>query len=1011
MNILNYLLSLFFLFSINQVHAQFSIFNTENPDIPYLFSSNSDGTDYANGRGIVGDKYYYVSAIGLNGYSENIYDIGAYSGNFKVASGQVYQRLAVAFFEGQTLRLERIMMDGTVDDFLTYEFPASSSVTLTDMVSYNEIQAVGAFYISGLETLANGDKVLFTLKYDEDLDFKWRMDVPVDASVTEVYSIDQLFQNIFYGVVLTYVEPTDLSVQVLRINQEGEIAWETNILENSPTATPVVSRFYGHYDKVYVYGNHLTSDGISTDYFAKIFDAESGEAILDRTTTFTPGSTAEESALQVQVVQPLIGPFSNGVYVEAGLSFLSNPNGQLYITQRTPDGQIKWYKEYDYYPELQYISQNGYICGKMNNQGWYGYFHPFFGDLEKRNESCSNSVNLAANACVTMSSEALGGAAFQVIDGLTHSNAATNFAATTVEEYRPYIQLDLGQIYWIDSIKVYPSNNPEYVLENAVIYGDLNELPTDVTRANMTAEFEDGFYPSPVTEPTVLAAFSGATLGNFPARYFGIYKSGFGTLEIEEIEIYGCEIADCEDNDGDGVCLFEDCNDFDALVPALPGTPCDDGNPLTDNDQIQQDHCTCLGGSPDIDYDNDGVPSSEDCNDYGEVNCSHFLRYRPSYNHGALDPNTCECFTETQPSGCNLNYQVNGSTLTFYGIKDDGQTGLNLFDANWNVLFSCDANNCNEPVLVFPNLPDGDYHFSVQIWSFTDCEISGTINIDQNACADFDGDGICNIDDPAPNNANLPTTPGTPCNDCNTNTTNDVIQADGFTCSGTLIACPDVDADGVCEDEDCDDNDPNIPAQPGTICDDGDPNTENDVILGDGCTCMGELPCPDADEDGVCADEDCNDNNPDLPTAEGTPCDDNDLSTINDMIQADGCTCLGNPVIATNSDTINYFGGNGSPSPNTPSNQHPTSKFNSLKLLPNPVNNYLTVLFHAEIEQLEEVIIYNNHGHALLKFSQETVVGRNALQVDVSSLKNGVYFVKLKNAAAVERLIKVGGYR
>ena len=49
----------------------------------------------------------------------------------------------------------------------------------------------------------------------------------------------------------------------------------------------------------------------------------------------------------------------------------------------------------------------------------------------------------------------------------------------------------------------------------------------------------------------------------------------------------------------------------------------------------------------------------------------------------------------------------------------------------------------------------------------------------------------------------------------------------------------------------------------------------------------------DSDGDGVCSDVDCNDNNPNVPTTPGTPCDDGNFSTINDQISADGCTCVG----------------------------------------------------------------------------------------------------------------------
>jgi len=57
----------------------------------------------------------------------------------------------------------------------------------------------------------------------------------------------------------------------------------------------------------------------------------------------------------------------------------------------------------------------------------------------------------------------------------------------------------------------------------------------------------------------------------------------------------------------------------------------------------------------------------------------------------------------------------------------------------------------------------------------------------------------------------------------------------------------------------------------------------------------GDPTCTDADEDGVCAADDCDDNNPAVGAKQvvGTSCDDGDATTINDQIQADGCTCAG----------------------------------------------------------------------------------------------------------------------
>ncbi|MGK0364619.1 MAG: hypothetical protein ACI85O_001677 [Saprospiraceae bacterium] len=58
-------------------------------------------------------------------------------------------------------------------------------------------------------------------------------------------------------------------------------------------------------------------------------------------------------------------------------------------------------------------------------------------------------------------------------------------------------------------------------------------------------------------------------------------------------------------------------------------------------------------------------------------------------------------------------------------------------------------------------------------------------------------------------------------------------------CSGTG-GCPDNDEDGVCAADDCDDNDPAFPMTPGTTCDDGNADTTDDVIQADGCICAGQ---------------------------------------------------------------------------------------------------------------------------------------------------------------------------
>lgn len=79
------------------------------------------------------------------------------------------------------------------------------------------------------------------------------------------------------------------------------------------------------------------------------------------------------------------------------------------------------------------------------------------------------------------------------------------------------------------------------------------------------------------------------------------------------------------------------------------------------------------------------------------------------------------------------------------------------------------------------------------------------------------------------------TPPGPNCLDCEESVTIPI----------TIIDCVciddggDSDGDGICDEQDCAPQDPNLPTTPGTVCNDGDPNTDNDVIQADGCSCAG----------------------------------------------------------------------------------------------------------------------------------------------------------------------------
>ncbi len=126
---------------------------------------------------------------------------------------------------------------------------------------------------------------------------------------------------------------------------------------------------------------------------------------------------------------------------------------------------------------------------------------------------------------------------------------------------------------------------------------------------------------------------------------------------------------------------------------------------------------------------------------------------------------------------------------------------------------------------------------------------------------DDDNDGVCNDEDQCPgfddtidtNNNGIPDGCESCPDDDNDGVCNDEDQCPGFDdtidvnnngipdgCDG----CTDNDNDGICEEDDCDDNDSNFPMAPGTPCDDGNAQTNNDVILSNGCTCQGTIEPP-----------------------------------------------------------------------------------------------------------------------------------------------------------------------
>ncbi len=264
------------------------------------------------------------------------------------------------------------------------------------------------------------------------------------------------------------------------------------------------------------------------------------------------------------------------------------------------------------------------------------------------------------------------------------------------------------------------------------------------------------------------------------------------------------------DADGDGVCANDDCDDNNFNI-SFPGDACDDGNASTTNDIIQAD-CNCAGtitapcANAAGDADGDGICADEDCDD----NNADISKPGDACDDG--NPNTindiiqadCNCKGTIVATGCGVTWTVNGLNLTIENL-DYPIRAIKLFNSTFSEVFVCNdwvANTCGATVSIDVALP-GTYVLQVQTYQSWDlpavCDLLEEINITGGVVAD-----------PCENNGG------------------------------------DSDNDGICANEDCDDNDANI-GKVGSVCDDGDTNTVNDVLQPD-CSCKGtEIPqtgCP-----------------------------------------------------------------------------------------------------------------------------------------------------------------------
>ncbi len=358
------------------------------------------------------------------------------------------------------------------------------------------------------------------------------------------------------------------------------------------------------------------------------------------------------------------------------------------------------------------------------------------------------------------------------------------------------------------------------------------------------------------------------------------------------------------DTDGDGVCNDQDCAPLNPNLPTTPGTACNDNNPNTNNDVIQADGCSCAG--------------------------------TPICNLAATFSVASGCLTSSFFLFADANdpyFPPNNPNYTYSYVVQPANTVASAFTIDprsLTVTFNAPGLKTVTVTITNPAIPNCQI---VKQATFTVSDCSPCVG----QGGDSDGDGICNNQDCAPLNPNLPTTPGTACNDNNPNTINDVILADGCSCAGTPVSTCNVSVNG------CVITITGLNATSSAkifnsswaIIFDCNPWTgnpcgsninftvpSNGIYWVQACgnltsytvSACSNNPCADqggdSDGDGICNNQDCQPNNPAFPAPVGSPCNDGNPNTINDVVQPGGCSCAGTPVTIceniTNGGTIGF---------------------------------------------------------------------------------------------------------
>lgn len=208
-----------------------------------------------------------------------------------------------------------------------------------------------------------------------------------------------------------------------------------------------------------------------------------------------------------------------------------------------------------------------------------------------------------------------------------------------------------------------------------------------------------------------------------------------------------------------------------------------------------------------------------------------------------------------------------------------------------------------------------------------------------------------------------------------------------------IICSTDADNDGVCAENDCDDNDPNIPAEFGISCDDGNPNTTEDRIQIDGCTCAGFYEC--------------------VPFHELSGTINSGIFPVQDYIHADGQISAGstvNFVAGNHVDLLPGFDAKGNTGTDLlafikevcPANKQETDEEQiAIRNYPNPFTGQTTIEFELSKDTPVTLLVSDAMGREVevLLDNKVTAAGTHLTTFDGSNYPTGMYYYTIQAGA------------